>query len=173
MQSVETEFCHTDLFPCHTGRSEVSIKLKCEFSALKYILNFFGFFCCDYALQPVGSLRSKWQSPCFNPKQPALKNSQPQKKFLHKSSQPYYICKFFPKQTQLKKFFPHCNKNYDFSFTFLLNFANFYSSSGENSLKFRKFLSNFRKRAKFPHAQSPILPPLWKIFPKFYKNLQI
>ena len=80
------------------------------------------------------SLRSKWQIPLNFP------NS--------------------PNQPTPKKFSPHCNKNYDFSFTFLLNFANFYSSSGENSLKFRKFLSNFRKSAKFSHAQSPILPPL-------------
>ena len=68
-----------------------------------------------------------------------------------------------------KKFSPYCNKSYSFSFTFLLNFAKFYSSSGENSLKFHKFLSNFHKSAKFSHTQSPILPPLEK---KFAKNLQ-
>ena len=32
--------------------SEVSINLRCA-------LNFFGFFCCGYALQPVGSLTLK------------------------------------------------------------------------------------------------------------------
>ena len=35
---------------CHTeALAEVSINLKC-------FLKFFGFFCCGYALQPVGSL---------------------------------------------------------------------------------------------------------------------
>ena len=109
-------------------------------------------------------------------------------------SQPYYIyTNFFPKQTHSlksphpkksppkfsktnlaqKNFPPHtCNKSYSFSFTFLLNFVKFYSSSGENSLKFRKFLLNFCKSAKFPHAKSPILPPLEKNLQKICKKFQ-
>ncbi len=36
---ILTCLCHTLLFSCHTERSEVSINLKCDFSALRYILN--------------------------------------------------------------------------------------------------------------------------------------
>ena len=92
---------------------------------------------------------------------------------LTKKTIPYYIYTNFSHQTTTaQKNFPHCNKNYSFSFTFLLNFANFYSSSGENSFKFRKFLLNFCKSAKFPHAKSPILPPLEKNLQKICKKFQ-
>ena len=36
---ILTCLCHTLLFSCHTERSEVSTNLKCDFSALRYILN--------------------------------------------------------------------------------------------------------------------------------------
>ena len=51
-------FCHIDFFVILNAlfvilsASEVSINLRCA-------LNFFGFFCCGYALQPVGSLTLK------------------------------------------------------------------------------------------------------------------
>ena len=142
------------------------------------------------------SLRSKWQSSCFFKKpHPKIfvKNKNParQKNYtllyiqifsktnsqLKKPTQKNPPIKFLIKKTAyknslIKNFSPHCNKSYSFSFTFLLNFAKFYSSSGENSLKFRKFLSNFCKSAKFSHAQSPILPPLEKNLPKICKKFQ-
>ena len=36
---ILTCLCHTLLSSCHTERSEVSTNLKCDFSALRYILN--------------------------------------------------------------------------------------------------------------------------------------
>ena len=75
------------LLCCHTERSEVSTNSKCDFSALRHILNFFGFFAfyrklkmtkfavlCKWifcrgscALQPAwllcaNALCSKWQN---------------------------------------------------------------------------------------------------------------
>ena len=82
-----SKFCHTNL-SCHTERSEVSINSKCDFSALRHILNSLDFsltlkmtkfavlckwiFCYSSCTlqQPVGSLCanalcSKWQNAVF------------------------------------------------------------------------------------------------------------
>ena len=103
----------------------------------------------------------------FFPKQTHSLKTHAQKNFPPNSPKPTQPTKIFlQKQTQLKKkFSPHCNKSYSFSFTFLLNFANFYSSSGENSLKFHKFL----QKCKIFTRAKPHFTTTWK---KFAKNLQ-
>ena len=119
----------------------------------------------DFSLSAKAQNDKNSQIPPHSKKSP--KKFSHQKTALKKTPQKFIHKKIFSPKTT-----PTCNKNYDFSFTFLLNFANFYSSSGENSLKFRKFLSNFRKSAKFSHAQSPILPPLEKNLQKICKKFQ-
>ena len=49
--------CHTELCVAKWSIHEFKVRV-CVFKAC---LKFFGFFCCGCALQPVGSLRSKWQ----------------------------------------------------------------------------------------------------------------
>ena len=133
--------------PCHTERSEVSTNSKCDFSALKaWICTFKAWIFNDKI--PQIPQKTKLNSPNSAQNDKALvflknrtqKIPSKTKNPAHQKNYTLLYMQIFSKTNTAQKIFsPHCNKNYDFSFTFLLNLRNF----THHRAKIRSNFTNF------------------------------
>ena len=106
-------------------------------------------------------------------KKPHSKNSVKNKNPAHQKNYTLLYMQIFSKTNTAQKIFsPHCNKNYDFSFTFLLNLRNFTHHRAKIRSNLANFCQIFAKVQNFHTPKAPFYRHFKKIptnFAKIYK----